>query len=267
VIIAAVEAVCTDDFNIHGVMATTMGATPVMVVNGPIRQQIGMNMGLGALGQGNRANATIGRALRLVIRNIGGAVPGGTERSTFGSPMKFTMCFAEWEERSCWNALHVDRGFNNDDSTVTVFAMSGGPNLIIDETSTLAEDLATTIGEATTNMLNAKAYGFSNCLLAVSPEHAATFGRDSLGKHELRQLLHRASEKSVSELISSAGCTPEQRAHYEALGANTRLAKFGADEDINIVVAGSPAGKCTAFFHGWIPQNIGSIPVTRKITT
>ena len=84
VVIASVEAVCTDDFNIHGVMATTMGATPVLVVNGPIRKNISMNMGLGALGQGNRANATIGRALRLIIRNVGGAVPGGTERSTFG---------------------------------------------------------------------------------------------------------------------------------------------------------------------------------------
>ena len=76
VVIAAVEAVCTDDFNIHGVMATTMGASPVMVVNGPIRHRIGMNMGIGALGQGNRANATIGRALRLTVRNIGGAIPG-----------------------------------------------------------------------------------------------------------------------------------------------------------------------------------------------
>ncbi len=266
VVIAAVEAVCTDDFNIHGVMATTMGATPVMVVNGPIRERIGMNMGLGVLGQGNRANATIGRALRLVIRNVGGAVPGGTERSTFGNPMKFTMCFPEWEEKSCWDALHVDRGFNAEDSTVTVFAMSGGPNLIIDETSTLASDLATTIGAATTTTLNAKAYGFSNCLIVVSPEHAATFNSDSLSKPQLRQLIHRASEKTVAELISSPGCTPEQKAHYEALGTATRLAKFGSDTDVNIVVAGSLAGKCTAFFHGWLPQSIGSVPVTQKIT-
>ncbi len=93
-ILTAVEAVCTDEYNIHGVMATTMGASPVVVVNGPIRERLGMNMKLGALGQGNRANSTIGRALRLAIRNIGGARPGGTERSTLGNPMKFTMCFA-----------------------------------------------------------------------------------------------------------------------------------------------------------------------------
>ena len=135
VVIAAVEAIATDDYNIHGVMATTMGASPVIVVNGPIRKKIGMNMGIGALGQGNRANATIGRAVRLVVRNVGGAIPGGTERSTFGNPMKFTMCFAEWEERSNWDPLHVERGFSKQDSVVTVFTMCSGPVLTIDELS------------------------------------------------------------------------------------------------------------------------------------
>lgn len=265
VVIAAVEAVCTDEFNIHGVMATTMGATPVMVVSGPIRHQIDMNMGLGALGQGNRANATIGRALRLIIRNVGGAKPGGTERSTFSSPMKFTMCFAEWEERSCWDPLHVDRGFDKNESTVTVFAMSGGPTLIMDETATDGDVLGRTIGEATTNILNAKAYGFSNCLLVVSPEHADTFKRSSYSKQQLRQRIHQTSEKSVNELTSGAGFSPEQEAFYGKLELDARLSKFGSDDDIDIVVAGSEAGKCTALFHGWIPRSIGSIPVTRKI--
>jgi len=114
VVIAALEAMATDEFNVHGVMATTMGAAPVLVVNGPIRERIGMNMKMGALGQGNRANASIGRAVRLAVRNIGGARPGGTERSTMGNPMKFTMCFAEWEERSDWVPLHVERGFAAD---------------------------------------------------------------------------------------------------------------------------------------------------------
>ena len=264
VVIAAVEAVCTDDFNIHGVMATTMGASPVMVVNGPIRHQIGMNMGLGALGQGNRANATIGRALRLTIRNVGGARPGGTERSTFANPMKFTMCFAEWEERSCWDPLHVDRGFALEDSVITVFAMSGGPTIIIDENSLGGDALAGTIGAATTTMLNAKAYGFSNCLMVVSPEHVDTFKRDDYSKAQMRRRMQVASEKTVDQL-SELGLTAEQQAQMSALEPGTRLSKFGVDEDIDIVVAGSEAGKCTAFFHGWIPRSIGSIPVSRKI--
>ena len=124
-----------------------MGASPVLVVNGPIRHHIGMNMGLGSLGQGNRANLTIGRALRLVVRNVGGAKPGKTERSTLGNPMKLTMCFAEWEERNPWLPLHVERGFSRDESVVTVFTMSSGPTLIIDQDSRSASQLAGTLGQ------------------------------------------------------------------------------------------------------------------------
>ncbi len=264
VVIAAVEAVCTDDFNIHGVMATTMGASPVMVVNGPIRHSLDMNMGLGALGQGNRANATIGRALRLAIRNVGGAKPGGTERSTFSNPMKYTMCFAEWEERSNWDPLHVERGFSPEDSVVTVFAMTGGPTIIMDEDSLGGDALAGSIGASTSTMLNAKAYGFSTCLMVVSPEHVDTFKRDDYSKAQMRRRMQVASEKTVDELIE-LGVTDEQQARLSKLEPDTRLSKFGSDEDIDIVVAGSEAGKCTAFFHGWIPRSIGSIPVSSKI--
>ena len=127
VVIAALQAACTDEFNVHGVMATTMGASPVMVVNGPIRKQLDMNMGLGALGRGNRANAAIGRALRLCLQNIGGSRSGGTDRSTLGNPMKFTLCFPEFEERSSWEPLHVERGFDASDSVVTLFPGTGFP--------------------------------------------------------------------------------------------------------------------------------------------
>ena len=175
IVMAAVEAVVTDDFNIHGVMATTMGASPVLVVNGPIRDRVGMNSGIGALGQGNRANATIGRALRLIIRNIGGAKPGGTERSTLGNPMKFTMCFAEWEEESNWEPLHVERGFQKGDSVVTAFAMHGGPVLTADEMSLTGEPLAGSIALATQNILSEKAYGVTDCLLVVSPRTCDDF--------------------------------------------------------------------------------------------
>ena len=138
VVIASVEAACTDEFNAHGVMATTMGASPGIIVNGPIRHRIGMNMQLGALGQGNRANASIGRALRLILRNVGGARPGGTERSTLGNPMKFTMCYAEYEEASDWKPLHVERGFEPEDSVVTLYAFTGGPSYVIDQQSRTA---------------------------------------------------------------------------------------------------------------------------------
>ena len=172
VVIAAVEAVCTDAFNMHGVTATTMGASPVLVVNGPIRERIGMNMKLAALGNGNRANATIGRALRLVIRNVGGARPGGVDRSTLSSPMKFTMCFPEWEEGSPWEPLHVERGFQREDSVVTAFAMTSGPVQIVDQESRQPDQMGGTLGLGLEGMFLSKIHRMPvDALLVVCPEH------------------------------------------------------------------------------------------------
>lgn len=269
VVIAAVEAICTDDFNVHGVMATTMGASPVIVVNGPIRHQIGMNMGMGALGQGNRANATIGRAVRLVIRNVGGAKPGETERSVLGNPMKFTMCFAEWEERNPWQPLHVERGFDASDSVVSVFSMTSGPTLIVDQESRSADALAGTMGQTLEGIYNPKAHFATNCLLVVVPEHVDTLMRDNYSKADLRKRIQETSSRPTRDLvgdeISGAGLKAATAAGMSEEALNKMMPKFRTEEDINIVVAGGEAGKFSAAFHGWVTGNIGSIPVSRKI--
>ena len=140
VVIAAVEAVCTDDFNMHGVLATTMDVGPIIIVNGPIRNEIGMNSGGNVLGQGNRANATIGRAVQLVVRNIGGGRPGGVDRSAHGSPHKLGLALAEDEEGSPWDSLAESRGFRSDQSTVTVWC-GGGPQVFVDQLSRTPESL------------------------------------------------------------------------------------------------------------------------------
>ena len=105
VVLSAIEAACTDEFNMHGLLATTMPVGPILIVNGPIRHEINMNSGLNLLGQGNRANNTIGRALQLVIRNVGGGKPGGVDRATQGSPSKIGLCFAEDEEGSAFDTF------------------------------------------------------------------------------------------------------------------------------------------------------------------
>ncbi|MEY2452193.1 MAG: hypothetical protein QOD92_1767, partial [Acidimicrobiaceae bacterium] len=131
VVLTALEAACTDEFNMHGLLATTMPVGPVLIVNGPIRRRIGMNAGINVLGQGNRANSTIGRALQLVIRNVGGGRPGGVDRATQGNPGKVSFCFPEDEEGSPWEPLHVERGFAPTASTVTLFA-GEGPRGVVD---------------------------------------------------------------------------------------------------------------------------------------
>ena len=269
VVIAALEAVCTDEFNIHGVMATTMGASPVMIVNGPIRHRLGLNMRLGALGQGNRANAAIGRALRLAVRNLGGARPGGTERSTLGNPMKYTMCFPEWEERSEWPPLHVERGFDADDSVVTLFAMTAGPSLIVDQNSRTASQLAGSFGLAMEAAHHPRAHHMGDCILVVCPEHVDTLKQDGYSKADVRDRIQEVTAKRVGDLaadaVSGAGIPPERLQAMAPEQRDRLSSKFASTDNIHIVVAGSEAGKFSGFFHGWVSGPIGSIPVSRKI--
>jgi hypothetical protein len=269
VVIAAVEAICTDAYNIHGVMATTMGASPVMVVNGPIRERIGMNMRLGALGQGNRANATIGRAVRLAVRNIGGARPGGTERSTLGNPMKFTLCFAEWEERNPWEPLHVERGFAPEDSVVSIFTMTSGPVLMVDQESRSASQLAGTFGLCLDSAFNPKMHYVTDALVVVCPEHVDTLTRDGWTKADIRRRIQEVTARPIRELVenalSASGFKRAAAAEMTDAELDRRLPKFRSDSDIHIVVAGAEAGKFSGAFHGWATGEIGSQPVSRKI--
>ncbi len=269
VVIAAIEAMCTDEFNCHGVFATTMGATPVMILNGPVRHTLSMNMKLGALGQGTRANAAIGRAVRLAVRNIGGAKPGGTERSTLGNPMKFTMCFPEWEERSPWDPLHVERGFELGDSVVSLFAMSSGPAQIVDQTSRSAEALVGSFALSMRAIQHVKNHRAGDTVLVISPEHVDTIQRDGWSKADIRARIQEVSSVPFKELIadstSGVGISPEVAASMTKAELNKPIPKFASEDRIHIAVAGSEAGKFSAVFHGWASGSMGSIPVSHKI--
>jgi hypothetical protein len=269
VVIAALEAACTDAFNIHGVMATTMGASPVMVVNGPIRHRLGMNMEIGALGQGNRANATMGRALRLAIRNIGGAKPGGTERSTLGNPMKFTMCFAEWEERNPWSPLHVERGFEAEESVVTLFGMTSGPTLMVDQDSRTASQLGGSFGLCLESVFHPKVHGGTETLVVVCPEHVDTFIRDGYTKADIRDRIQEVTARPLRNLIadevSAVGLKVEQAAQMDNAKLDRLVPKFRSTDEIHLVVAGANAGKFSGAFHGWATGNIGTISTSQKI--
>ncbi|WP_089720179.1 hypothetical protein [Candidatus Entotheonella palauensis] len=128
-LIATVQAVVDPAFNLTAIQATTNPVTPMIIVNGPIRQQLGINSGYGCFGPGWQANATIGRALRLLLINVGGAVPGVQDMSVMGQPGKYTMCVGENEEESPWEPLHVERGLQPRQSAVTVVGISGCFNI------------------------------------------------------------------------------------------------------------------------------------------
>jgi hypothetical protein len=265
VVIAAVEAICTDEFNMHGVLATTHFPTPVIIVNGPIRDRIGMNYRMNCLGQGNRANATIGRAVQLVVRNVGGGRPGEVDRAALGQPGKYTLCFAEFEERSNWPPLHVERGFAPGESTVTVFA-GGAPTGFVDQLARGARELATSYGLALAPVSHPKHYNYGEVVVVVPPEHVDTFAKDGWTKEQVREQIQRATLRPVRELVRDAECAegiPEAAA--QKLGLDTLLPKFADAKNIILVVAGGEAGKFGAYLQGWVSGPTGSISVTRRI--
>jgi hypothetical protein len=265
VVIAAVEAICTEEFNIHGVLATTHFPTPVIIVNGPIRHRIGMNMKMNVLGQGNRANATIGRAVQLVVRNVGGGRPGEVDRAALGQPGKYTFCFPEYEERSNWEPLHVERGFAPEDSTVTVFA-GGPPTGIIDQLARDARSLANSYGAALSAVSHPKQYGYGEIVVIIPPEHVDTIAKDGWSKDQFRAQIQEASRKKVRDLVRddfiAEGLPP---AAAERLGLDTEIPKFRDPKNIKLVVAGGEAGKFGAYLLGWVSGPMGSNMVTHRI--
>jgi hypothetical protein len=260
VVLAAVEAACTEAFNMHGLLCTTYFSGPVLVVNGPIAGEIGMNGGLNCMGQGNRANLAIGRALQLVVRNVGGGRPGEIDRATFGGPGKIAFCFAENESGSPWEPLSVERGFATGTSTVTLFPGSG-PSAIIDQLSRTPESLARSFALKLRGVGHPKALQWG-AMLVVSPEHARVFATAGWSKARLRAELDALLLIDGDELVRGAGGIEE--GFPAALVAGKRVPKFRAD-DLCIVHAGGTAGLFSAIIEGWTTGDLGSTVTTCEV--
>ncbi len=261
VVLAAVEAACRDEFCMHGVLATTYFSAPIIIVNGPIRERIGMNASHNALGQGNRANSTIGRALQLVIRNVGGGRPGGVDRATLGQPGKLGFCFAEREQDSFWESLAVERGFAADESTVTLFA-GGGLHPIGDQASRSPESLTRSLALSLRTVHHAKAYNGADALLIISPEHMRVFRQAGWSKARFRSELDKHTTVEGRAVIQGAdgiaAGMPERL-------AGKRLRKFRPG-GLLIAHAGGGAGMWSAVITGWAANGPkGSVPVTVPI--
>lgn len=262
VVLAAVEAALIDEFGMHGILCTTMFAGPVVIVNGPAAKAVGMNSGVNALGQGNRANATIGRALQLVIRNVGGGRPGEVDRATLGTPGKYSFCFAEAED-SGWESLAVERGFAADASTVTLFAGEGVQG-IVDQKSRTPESLARSFALCLRAVDHPKLAMAGDALLVVSPEHSRVFIEAGWSKARLRDELTALLTFNADDMLAGAGGIAEG---LPAAMAGKQVPKFRPG-GLLIVRAGGSAGLFSAVIAGWAASGpTGSIPVTREIAT
>lgn len=273
VVLAALTTVCNDTFNMHGMLATTMPVGPVFIVNGPIARQIGMNNGINVFGQGNRANSTIGRAVQLIVRNVGGGRPGEVDRAALGQPGKVGFCFAEIEgvdeaseEGSSegggadWDPLCTDFGFEAGTNTVTAFP-GEGPRSVVDQLSRDPESLARTMAAALNAIHHPKLVLGFDAILAVAPDHSRVFIDSGWTRQQTAERINELTTRPGSELARGAGGIAEGIPEFLA---EADLPKF-REGGLHLVHCGGGAGLFSAVIGGWVNGEVGAQPVCVEI--
>ena len=248
VLIAALQAAADPAFGLYSVQATTHPCAVLMLVSGPIVDELGLNFRHGAFGPGFRANASIGRAMRLVLINVGGGIPGEGDQATHGSPAKFSYCVAENEAATPWEPFRVTRGFATTDSTVTVFS-GEGPHNINDHVCTSAETTLTVVADTMTTVghNNAGSVIRGDVLVAFGPEHAHTIASGGMSKGDVQKFLYERARNKVGLLKLRAMYKAENWPDWVDQDDDEALCPIvGKPSDIHVVVTGGP-GKHSAF--------------------
>lgn len=258
VVAAIVRAMCVPEFGLHGCTASTGGSAPLIIVNGPIRNRIGMNARHNVLANASRANACIGRTVRLMLINILGGIPGQLDRSTLGHPAKFTFCIAEDEEDSQWIPLAQERGIASGESAVTVFAVES-PHQIMNEWTHDPKELLDTYAAAVkSNLLTYSIYA-GNYAIIVTPQHREVFNAAGWSKADIREYMFercRVARKEWREVGKArvAGLKDEEQI-YRALRT---------PDDLLVAAAGGPAGGFGAIVPPWYGKK--SLAITMPVT-
>lgn len=249
VVLAAIKAGLQERFNLLGVLATTNPCATTVLVSGPIAKELGMNAGASVYGPGNRMNATIGRAVRLALQNLGGAWPGPVDKSTQGSPAKYTYCFAENLEESPWGPYHTDRGFRDSDSTVTMIAPEG-PHNMHDPASTSGDNFLQYVIGSMTHCGHNNLYHRGDTFLVLCPEHANMLVRDGYDRERIRQeIFDRARVRAKAMGKEAFEHFTSHWPRKEEIDFETgTLEIVDNPSEISVVVAGGP-GKHSS----WLP--------------
>ncbi|WP_344411534.1 hypothetical protein [Pseudonocardia ailaonensis] len=255
VVVAAAGLLAAPAMNIAAVQATTSAATPAIIVNGPIRARAGLHGGRGALGPGYRANATIGRAVRLMLLNIGGGVPDEIDRSSHGLPSKFGVCFAENEEESPWPGLAAVRGHPGSAVTMTsIISLTNvrlpdpRPGAVDDEIAIIADALATRGHKHVQS-------GAGNPVLVLSPGTAAILDRSGFDRDRLAEAVFEVARRDGS------GYTDQPLTRYRREGRGGRVLPYGSPDDLVVVVAGGPEPNQALILSSFVDSPVLTVPI------
>jgi len=258
VVAGAVKALCHPDFAYHGPASSTGGSAMVLVVNGPIVRRLGINAGNNLFGQGVRANATIGRAVRLTMMNVMQTQPGLFDRATLGNPGKYSFCFAENEDESPWEPFHVSRGLRREQSAVTVYA-SNSLYQIYNQLAATPEPLLRCFADALCNLGVPNVKGYSQALLVFAGEHSEVLAKSGWSRHDVATFIIEHARRPVADFKRAARLPGDPTAADET----TPRAIFERPDDFLIVSAGGRAGSWSACLPGW--GNKWTRPVTMPI--
>ena len=268
VLIPLVRAMCDERFDLHGLQATTHAAMPLIVVNGPIREELGFNYRAGVFSNRSRANSGLGRTLRLLARHLGGARPGEIDMSTMGSPGDFSFCIAEHEAASPWEPFHVSRGFDPAQSALTLYAAEP-PRTVSEHNARDAKTLLRAISCVLRNVWSPKRCAAHEAMVVFSPEHAETIGRSGMARRQTAEFLFDNTGVPLREYEdpTAEGAQPAARQAYEeiVIDGEPCYRKFRKPDNLHLLVAGGPAGKFSAVMGSWAAGPRGSQMVTYPI--
>ena len=259
-LIACVEAITDPTLNLYALQATTGGPAVMIIINGPIRQQLNVNGGANALGEGWRANATIGRFVRLIQRNVGGSYPGTTCKATLGWPGKYSICIGENEEASPWEPLHVERGFKADQSTVTAISA---------DASIRASDLDSTkaVGILTNFAQRMEGPSGPEAIMVICPEHAKIIAGDGFSKMDVKKFVWQRAAYRMKDLPEETFYQRVKRRSDLQLTRDSVIPVTDKPEDVLVVVAGGD-GSQSQYIHVWgqsTPEGGSTRSVTKVI--
>jgi len=264
VVRAALVAISDPRFNLIALQASTHMVSPLIVVNGPIRDRLGMNSGCNCFGSGNRANATIGRAVRLVLLNVGGGRPGELDKSTLGNPTKYTYCIAENEEASPWAPYHVEQGYAKEDSTVFAIAAEA-PHSVTNHISDDPEGVLDSICSAMSTIAHNNAVMGGSCAVVIGTEHAATIAGRGWTRNDVKNYLWMNTKNTFGEISFHGRYGKIYNRHlpvWYRRDPDAPAPIVPNPNNIHLFVAGGEAGRFSAFIPGW--GNV-SQPVLRAV--
>jgi hypothetical protein len=250
VVLAAVKAMCDPVFNLLPMQATTNPVAPLVVINGPIAERLHVNSGYNVLAQGWKSNATIGRAVRFVLINIGGGAPGKLDKATHGQPGKYSFCIAENEAASPWTPFHVDRGYAADESTVSVMGVAGTQD-IIHYARTSAHEILRTLAHAIPREGFKNLYSGGEPLLIFGPEQAAVLAAEGLSKRDVKRFFFE-NTKIPLDLLNreTIALLRGRRSPWFEGGEPSAIPIADSEDDIQLIVAGG-AGNHSVFVPSW----------------